>query len=397
MRFHNSVVRFLTIVAFYVCFFLGIQLGQINVILTKRSSPLYSRFQDFEDVLCNISNYEIGCEPTKKIIFIKTHKTASTTVASILERYGYTRNLSFIVPPDKLHGAHILSSTLLFERTMLKRSAPPLHNSEHYDMLTNHVRYNRQEMEVVIPNATYITILRHPVKHFESSFAYFLWQRIVDQERGKVAHPIVTFLEDREFFMKQKFYFSWQAHNGQLFDLGLRTSDSDNDTAVDDKIASLNKEMDVVLIADYFDESLLILKKKLCWTMDDILYISKGVRKQKYRQEVPEDTAETIVEWNKADMKLYQHFNKTLWRHIAEYGPCFHRHLKLFRERQESVMKECTDPSRKAKLDARTDTLALRKNATTRCRNIWSTDEFLTDLIRKKQLSQSLLSNSRSE
>ncbi|XP_002734752.2 galactosylceramide sulfotransferase-like [Saccoglossus kowalevskii] len=329
----------------------------------------------------------VQCTPTTNVVFIKTHKTGSTTVASIIERFGYLKNLSFVVPPSRRYGPHILSSNQLFTQKLIKKSPPPLNGGKYYNMLTNHVGYNRPEMEAVIPNATYVTIIRHPVQHFESSFAYFQWKGVVTKARKNVSDPIATFMETPEEFLKSGFYFSWQSHNGQLYDLGFRPeANSTIEELVERKINALNEEMSVVLIMEYFDESLLILMKTLCWTMDDILYLPKGVRKQSLHRQMSNETREKILRWNEADVKLYTHFNRTLWKKISEYGPTFESDLQRFRTKQLDIKHECIDSSGVFKGDARESRNPLKNNATEFCNNLWYDDVTFTGLIRDRQL-----------
>lgn len=36
--------------------------------------------------------------------------------------------------------------------------------------------------------------------------------------------------------------------------------------------------------------------------------------------QVNEELGEKILKWNRADMKLYDHFNKTFWAEVDKYG-----------------------------------------------------------------------------
>ena len=40
----------------------------------------------------------------------------------------------------------------------------------------------------------------------------------------------------------------------------------------------IKRQMDFVLITEYMDESLVLLKRKWCWDMEDILYLPAKVR-----------------------------------------------------------------------------------------------------------------------
>ncbi|XP_077979108.1 galactosylceramide sulfotransferase-like [Glandiceps talaboti] len=390
----------------YVVFWIGFQAGRYfeeenttklsqlvgkNVFDADHLDPLSRHINNNQDLQTTtevpVKSSE-SCRPVKRVVFIKTHKTGSTTAASMIERFGFTRNLSFVVPPDRKYGPHILSSNELFHRNMLRNSPPPLNGGKYYDMLTNHVRYNRPEMEAVVPNATYVTIIRHPVKHFESSFAYFGWKKKVKDKSGDL---LSAFLETPQTYIDERVYFWWQSHNGQLFDLGMRTEDTNDDEIVDEKIEILRKDLDLVLIAEYFDESLLLLRKQLCWTMDDILYIPKNIRPQNFRRTITNETSEKILNWNKADYRLYKHFNDTLWKKIHDYGPSFEEDLQEFRNENERVMKECINPVRVVKRDPRESSYELKPNAPPKCVNLWRGDVTFTSLLRNKQLENRIV------
>ena len=66
--------------------------------------------------------------------------------------------------------------------------------------------------------------------------------------------------------------------NQLLWDLGMNTDLMPNRPAVIKMIEHLNKQFDFVLIAEYFDESLLLLNKHLCWPLKDMTYLKQNER-----------------------------------------------------------------------------------------------------------------------
>ena len=70
------------------------------------------------------------------------------------------------------------------------------------------------------------------------------------------------------------------ARNNQIFDLGLDVDKHGNETTVDDYIEKLTKELDMVIITEYIEESLLVMKKQFCWSLEDILFIAKNERSE---------------------------------------------------------------------------------------------------------------------
>ncbi|XP_072022912.1 galactosylceramide sulfotransferase-like [Amphiura filiformis] len=316
----------------------------------------------------------------QNLVCIKVHKAASTTMAAILERYGWRNNLTLAVPPDRLYGPHILSSSAKFKRHMLRDS------NGTFNMITNHVRYNREEMDIVVPNATYMAIIRHPVKHFESGFAYFNVEKVVAKNSTKGEDPITVFMKNPEYFWNKKFYFWFQMKNGQMFDLGVDHEDQTGPT-VFEAIQKFDEEFDLIMIADYFDESLILLRKHLCLAWNDIVYIKDNFRASDKKTPIAEEVRRQIEIWNWADMELYNHFNRTFWQKILDYGAEFDKDLQHFRSLLTETRKQCTENDIKRKPGDGHGVMryVLRQNASEFCKDLLSGDVEYTRMFRERQ------------
>ena len=122
--------------------------------------------------------------------------------------------------------------------------------------------------------------------------------------------------------MKGKKVWYWR-RNGQLYDLGFDHKYDNNKSAILRKIGQLSREIDLMIINEYFDEALILLKKLMCWDYEDILYISKGMRSSTHRFNISNVVAD------KGDVMLYDHFNGTFWTKIQEYGSSLERSRSL--------------------------------------------------------------------
>ena len=208
-------------------------------------------------------------------MFLKTHKTGSSTFVNILFRYGDRRNLTFVLGPDNDH--------LKWPQRFRISSALPIHRQP--NILCSHTRFNKKPLNWLFPPETskYVTILRNPVDNFESTFNYYHLGR----EFGLGIDPVVAlekFLErpSSYYYTSGKFVVkSFFLRNPMMFDLGLSLRYFQNYTAVTDYIKFLNKEFDLVMIMDYFDESLVLLKRLLGWDIEDILYVKVNKRLDK--------------------------------------------------------------------------------------------------------------------
>ena len=267
-------------------------------------------------------------------MFLKTHKTGSSTFANILFRYGDMRNLSFVLGPGHLNWPHRFRIS----------SALPIYRQP--NILCSHTRFNKKPMNWLFPPETskYVTILRNPVDTFESAFNYYH----LGNDFGLGTDPVVSlekFLErpSSYYYTSGKFVVkSFLLRNPMMFDLGFSLRYFQNYTVVTDYINFLNKEFDLIMIMDYFDESLVLLKRLLGWDIDDILYVKVNERLGKEKaSNLSDRVQENIKRWNKADVLLFNYFNATFWRKVEMEGPAFYEDLSAFRERKLKLEQQC--------------------------------------------------------
>nr|XP_054768564.1 galactosylceramide sulfotransferase-like [Lytechinus pictus] len=328
------------------------------------------------------------CSRKEKVVFLKTHKTASSTASAIIERYGFNRNLTFAVSNTALKFYH----APLFSRGMVREasdSAIGWKKADGYHMITNHARFNKAEMDDVVHNATYITIVRNPVDQLESAFGYFNLGKGMGL---KTKNRLEEFMQDPEKYFGSVKRGYWQfAKNNQLFDLGLEHAYHDDEDAVAETIHNLDNDFDLVMVSEYFDESMILMRRLLCWEIEDVIYISKGIRSSSHRLQMTSNLQDKIKVWNKADMQLYQHFNKTLWRKIEEYGPNFQRDLDYYRTRLGEVAEVCIDFSRKGSKDVREVKYILKEGAPQFCQELLWGDVEYTRFIQRRMWDRGIL------
>lgn len=189
----------------------------------------------------------------------------------------------------------------------------------------------------------YITIVRDPVDQWLSAVTFFNFQKYLPPRFSNSSTELIAWeLAKRPKFYKKKmrgndpYYFQ----NNQAFDLGLGLGMCHNSSKIKKYVDLLDNNLDLVLINEYFDESLLLMKKLLCWSWTDILYIS--VNQQSRGHAVKNDTLKKLVRKNnKADQYIYNHFNNSLWKRIQEYGSNFWKDLEFFRRFREHTNKKC--------------------------------------------------------
>ena len=131
--------------------------------------------------------------------------------------------------------------------------------------------------------------------------------------------------------------------NAQFFDLGLSTTEYHRRNIIKTTIQELYEKFTIVLIYEHLDESLVLMKRKFCWQLDDILHLKFHYTQHNIlnREETSEELIEMIRQWNEADQSLYTFFNKTLWDEIKYEGESFWEELKEFRKSLELIDIDC--------------------------------------------------------
>ena len=96
--------------------------------------------------------------------------------------------------------------------------------------------------------------------------------------------------------------------NQQLWALGTTHIEMEEARTVQTKITRLDSEFDLVLIAEYYDESLVLLADILCWDLSDVRYLKQNARKSSKVSNITERARDSLETWLEADRKLYDHF-----------------------------------------------------------------------------------------
>ncbi|XP_016280862.2 galactose-3-O-sulfotransferase 3 [Monodelphis domestica] len=273
------------------------------------------------------------------VAFVKTHKTAGTTVQNILFRFAERHNVTLALPrPSCEH-------QFCYPRNFSARFVHPATRPPR--MLAGHLRFNRAELRRLLPNDTvYVTILREPAAMFESLFSYYnrYCPAFVRVPNGSLE----TFLRAPRAYYRPDERFAMYAHNTLAYDLG---GDNERNARQEPAyLAGLIRDVEatfsLVMIAEYFDESLVLLRRLLAWDLDDVLYAELNVRSAASRlASLPEGLARAVRRWNALDAGLYAHFNASFWDRVARAGrECVQHEARQLREARERLLRRCFGP-----------------------------------------------------
>ena len=264
-----------------------------SVLYVKESSTISSAYlfrQSFsftQDVIVTKQTLENCLQKEKRnFVYVRTHKTGSDTLSTIFRRFGYVRNLSFVLPLS-----NYTSWAVGWPNQLYPNVYRPSKTGE-YNIVCEHAVFNISLFETIVPkDSVYITSVREPCSHFVSAFYFFT----VNQLTANKTNTIETFLQNPDYHNRmninqwdQNGSFPSLVRNNMAFDLGFQVGfpigSEDwtyNDTAIDDWLKELDKKMDLVMVTEYLDESLVLLRQLMCWSIKNILYQSRNVNLHK--------------------------------------------------------------------------------------------------------------------
>ncbi|XP_078605537.1 galactose-3-O-sulfotransferase 3-like [Branchiostoma floridae x Branchiostoma japonicum] len=288
------------------------------------------------------------CQPQTNVAFMKVHKCGSTTVQKVFLRYGHKHLLTVALPRERDRPS-IGTAGVITERDylFLPRGYP--------NIFAHHAIYNRTGFHNLMPkNTKYVAILREPLARLRSSFKYFRMERyfLGLREAAGSKPPVLTYLEDPKKWDKlyrpstrQDFVDHICNRNCMSRDLGLQKKDYENKTAVENFIRDIEKDFSLVMILEHFDQSMVLLRRRMCWSVEDIIYDNiKPSKKSNYgktQYNITDKMRQNFIENNYADYLLYNHFNEVIIRQITKEGSGFQKELQNYKKTNTVVSRIC--------------------------------------------------------
>lgn len=189
-------------------------------------------------------------------------------------------------------------------------------------------------------NTFYFSILRNPIPLLESSYIYYKNNAPAFRNSKNVNEFLAS---PTKYYHPENYRENIYARNIMWFDFGYNNN-AENDTQYTQAVLEeIEQNFHLILIADYFDESMILLKHTLCWDLDDVIYFKLNSRSQDTVQTLTPESEEQIKTWCSLDWKLYLHFNQSFWRRIEEtIGlEVLEKEVDHLRARQKELMEIC--------------------------------------------------------
>ena len=291
------------------------------------------------------------CFPKRHVFYLKTFKTASSTVTNILYRFALERNLRVL----QFTHWHVLKKQFLLNHTLdytfgkLKANV-----TTKYDMLMDHIIYDRKFVQRFLPSDTvFITSIRNPWERLNSHLNFFTKiysgaEEFYGLNKNKELPLNVQFVQNLQQYGDD--YEKKLSSEMAVFSLRNQMSKQfgvSQGLTLQSSLKHVKDEFPLIILQEYFDESLLLLKRKLCWSMADILCTK--LRKKKCSDGMNcgsgSDRKFQVYErkfrqWSSADYHLYEALNSSFWKSIKQQYNFF-KELAYFKHINSQVNKWC--------------------------------------------------------
>ncbi|NXR96843.1 G3ST2 sulfotransferase, partial [Hypocryptadius cinnamomeus] len=163
------------------------------------------------------------------------------------------------------------------------------------------------QVQRVMPNDSfYFSIVRDPGAVAESSFSYFR----AAAPAFRNSPSLSAFLASPSRFFRAGQRGNHYARNLQWFDFGLPEPADPGE--IPGILGRLERVFPLVLLAERFDESLVLLRHRLCWPRDAVDLFPHNSRDS--ARKISPEQLRRLRAWNSLDWALYSHFNRTFWR-----------------------------------------------------------------------------------
>jgi len=125
--------------------------------------------------------------------------------------------------------------------------------------------------------------------------------------------------------------------------LGLNSRVLTSDRLQNQILRKLDSELDLVMILEHFEESLILLKHSLCWNDDDLSYVKVNENAAKW-PELSGRMSSKLKNMLKYEYELYDFFKQKLQEKILSFGASkIKSEKRLFAQIRLSVESKCQE------------------------------------------------------
>lgn len=299
-------------------------------------------------------------QPIPSLAYLKTHKTGSSTLSTVVNRVTDARQMKRMQPPNDIF--------LGWPEAFPGDGQPAPHHQ--FDVIANHGVYNHEAYASYLkPNPLVFTILREPISRSISAYNYWpdnrpaTWHAHI-QRLQAVDHA----RDDRTFLAK--------FGNALAYDLGWyrmveaygkgRTAHDHDATHIAAFVHDLNSTIDLAIMLEELDEGLVLLGRLAGLSVVELAYhpmkttshdgAGGGNAQEKPAKVYPSDgEREQLEQYLEIDAAIYEHFRAkftTTWAAARAADPTIDDDLALLRCLNAQLVDGCASGNQNAQCQA---------------------------------------------
>ncbi|KAK2702397.1 hypothetical protein QYM36_018992 [Artemia franciscana] len=180
-------------------------------------------------------------------------------------------------------------------------------NLIHFDILVQETWNKTMTRSLEFDSAMHFTILRNPVDAFESLFHYIDMAKFYNVSSFP---EFIKKLNSSDPIRSDRLYGA--GRNQLSFNLGLPVKHFDNMDMIKKKSKEIEKRFNLVMISEYFEESLIFLKNLLRIPLIHVMSTKSNARHQESRHILTVGEKDILSNWLNADIYLYQLFRSNI-------------------------------------------------------------------------------------
>lgn len=197
------------------------------------------------------------------------------------------------------------------------------------NLIENHTKFNKTAVKSLMNETLFLATIREPVRHLKSVANYMGMYKAWNITTGD---RLATFIENPSYYDTTE-----RSKNYMAKAFGYTKEQN-----VDTFLQELNQTFDVI-INECFDESLMVLRKKYRWTLNDMLYIQFYIFKYTEKTiPIEQSVHDKVYAWSNIDGELHNMFLERQIQIEKQYGQEFQEDLQIFRHINRNVTNFCT-------------------------------------------------------
>ena len=117
-----------------------------------------------------------------------------------------------------------------------------------------------------------------------------------------------------------------------LFDFGMNPNQFGNPnlSVLNNLINEVNKTFDLIMIVEYFEESMILLKNGLSWNFDDMSSLKLNVHDNETKSVISDDAKKSLRVWLYDSYVFYDFFKVTLIKETSLYFKIMKIHIGTY-------------------------------------------------------------------